>query len=331
VKMEQPMLSKASDQTMGKDAWTRPQKILAVLLAVNLLMSLSTLTVAAVVGARMFDVTSPQSLCNTATTCFAETNLGFTDALAAGLDATRWTRVFDDVVQLAKQLKPLDWTLETKQPCNFLVHCGDLTQTDCTSFVGDHGGVCDWSGTYCESRASQPWQTQKVVPTQIVGCQFFQTASPCYVARPIAPAGTCAWDSASFRCKDADSTNPGRVEATCSEDFKINNDTQQDIERTIDRIQSAAQSYRTNATSTAVSSSLDITQYIARQLESNWTLTASACVSLASALLSTNVSAVLCDDVPECDSFAQWQVVVNAVQILCNKVRNAHIVVKESV
>jgi hypothetical protein len=293
-------------------------------------MSLGTITVVAIVGARIFQVTSPESLCNTATTCLGKPNLGITDALVAGLDPTAWIRIFGDVVQLAKQLKTVNWTLETTQKCNFLVYCGDLSKTDCATFVGDRGGVCDWNEGLgmCQSRSSQTWSTSKVVSTQIVGCQAFHYTSACLDAVPVAPAGKCDWDQDQSRCKDMDSTNPGRVEKTCSEDFKVGNETQQNINDMIDRIQSVAQSYRTNSSGTGVSSSLDITQYIARQLESNWTMTAGACVSLSSALLGTNISAFVCDDdLPQCDSFAQWQVVLSAVHILCERVQNAHIVV----
>jgi hypothetical protein len=293
-------------------------------------MSLITIIFVATVGVRISHATSPESLCSTATTCLGKTNLGITDALVAGLDPVTWNRVFGDVAQIAKQLKTVNWTLETNQTCNFLVRCGDLSHPDCVTFVGDRGGVCDWNdgSGMCQSNASQSWQTSKVVSTQIVGCQYFRFASACIGAVPVPLAGKCDWDNIMFRCQDVNSSNPGRVEKTCSEDFKVDNRTQYDIRDMIDRIQSVAQSYRTNSSGTGVSSSLDITQYIARQLESNWTMTAGACVSLTSALLGTNVSAFACDDdVPQCDNFAQWQVVMKAVHVLCEKVQNAHIVV----
>jgi len=304
-----------------------------VLLVANLVMSLAVIIVIGAVGMRIFDVTSPASLCNTATTCLGNANVELTDALVAGLDPTRWTRVFGDVAKLAKQLRTVDWTLETSQACDFLIHCGDLSHSDCTTFIGDQGGVCDWNdvSAMCESRASQNTTTSKVVSTAIVGCPYFHSSWECQSAVPIPPAGVCNWNQAQYLCIDADSTNPGRVQVRCSEDFKLDNRTQQDIYDTIDRVQTVAQSYRTNATATGVTSSFDITTYIARQLESNWTLTAGACVSLTSAIMGANVSAFACmNDVPQCDNFAQWQVIVSAVNILCQKVQNAHIIVPKA-
>jgi hypothetical protein len=327
--MERPLMSTAVDhQLLNKgDAWTKPQKMLAVLLVANLLLSVGTITIIGVVGTRIFDVTSPESLCNTATSCLEKTNLGITDALVAGLDPASWTKVFGDVVQLAKQVKKVDWTLETKAKCNFMVYCYDLSEIDCPTFVGDKGGNCTWGGTVCQSSPSQTWETSKLVASQVVGCQHFSgDPSGCYMAVPIPPSARCTWNGQT--CTDMDSTNPGRVNYTCTEDFKVDNSTQQDINKMVERIQSVAQSYHTNSSGTGVSSSLNIPQYIARQLESNWTLTASACVSLTTALLGTNISAFVCDDtVPQCDSFAQWQVVMSAVNILCEKVQKARIVV----
>jgi hypothetical protein len=326
--MEQPLMRHTGDSPSKGDAWTKPNKILAVLLALNLLLSLGTIIIVAVVGARLFKVTSPESLCDTATSCIGKANLGITDALMAGLDPTAWTKVFGDVAQLAKQLKKVDWTLETTQACNFLVYCRDLSHPDCTTFVGDKGGVCDWDDGMgrCQSRTTQPWETSKVVSKQIVGCQYFGYPSACLNAVPVPPAGNCDWDPNQF-CKDMDAGNPGRVLQACSEDFKVDNATQQDINQMVDRIQSVAQSYSTNASATGVVSSLNIPQYIARQLESNWTMTASACMSLTTALMGTNVSAFVCNDnVPKCDSFAQLQVVLSAVHILCERVQNAHLV-----
>jgi len=319
------------DQPLHKgDDWTKPQKMLAMLLVTNLLLSVGTITIVGVVGTRIFHVTSPESLCDTATSCLGKTNLGITDALVAGLDPAAWTKVFGDIAQLAKQLKKVDWTLETKAKCNFMVYCYDLPQADCNTFVGDKGGNCtlDEASNVCRTSSSQTWETSKLVASQVVGCQHFNgDPSACYNAVPIAPSGKCTWDP-NNQCTNMDSTNPGRVNATCSEDFKVDNSTQQDINRMVDRIQSVAQSYSTNSSGTGVSSSLNIPQYIARQLESNWTLTASACVSLTTALLGTNVSAFVCDDtIPQCDSFAQWQVVMSAVHILCEKVQKARLVV----
>jgi len=250
--------------------------------------------------------------------------------LVAGLDPSAWTKVFGDVAQLAKQLKKVDWTLETKAKCNFMVYCSDLAQVDCITFVGDKLGKCSWNAasSSCQSPASQTWETTKVAASQVVGCQYFNSnPSGCFNAIPIPPSGMCTWDPNQF-CTDVDSTNPGRVNQTCSEDFKVDNATQQDINKMVDRIQSVALSYSTNSTGTGVSSSLNIPQYIARQLESNWTMTASTCVSLTTALMGTNVSAFVCDDsVPQCDSFAQWQVAMSAVNILCEKVQKARLVV----
>lgn len=73
--------------TSTKEGWTQPQKILALLLLVSLLMNIGTLAIVAVVGAHIFDVTSAESLCNTATSCLAKANLQFVDALVA----TLWT------------------------------------------------------------------------------------------------------------------------------------------------------------------------------------------------------------------------------------------------
>lgn len=222
----------------------------------------------------------------------------------------------------------MDWTLETSQPCDFIIYCSDLAKSDCASFVGDKGGRCEWNdaGSICRTQQSQTWQTSKYVSKQIVGCEHFSfDYSGCTYSVPIPPAGGCAIDPTSNRCVNVDPANPGRVLIKCSQEVKVDNSTSQDISDTIDHIQSTAQSYKTNASATGVSSSIDITQYIARQLESNWTMTAATCMSLTSALLGTNYSEFMCNDVPQCDSFAQVQAYLSAANILCGKVKDAHI------
>lgn len=317
--------------TSPKDGWSQPQKILAFLLVATLLVNLGTLTIVAIVGAHIFDVTSSDSLCRTANSCLGKANLQLQDAIVASLDPVAWGRVAGDVAQLAKQLKTVNWTLETSQKCNFLVYCSYLSSVDCPTFKGDKGGVCEWTGTRCQTPDTQQWETTKVTPQQAVGCVYFRDSYSCVSAVPIAPAARCNWDNTQNQCTDADAQNPGRVMEICREDLSISNDTSANINDAISRAGAMAESYRTNSSRAAVSSSLDITQYIAHQLESNWTLTADTCAALASTVLQVNTSVFACqDNLPNCDSWAQFRVFVQAANILCDKIVNVRLVVNQS-
>lgn len=319
--------------TTSKGMWTQPQKILAMLIVLSVLLNLGTLTVVAIVGARIFDVTSSESLCRTATTCLGKANLQFTDAIVAGLDPTAWNRVFGDIAQLAKQLKVVNWTFYAAENCRFVVRCNDLSSVDCSDFIGDKGGKCEWNaGNYlCQTPSSQTFETSMVTGEYVMGCRHFLDSTSCQNAEPVEPTEGCEWDVRSF-CTDKNPANPARVTVQCREEFSIDNATQQDINNEISKAQSVAESYRTNATRTGVDSSLDITQYIARQLESNWTLTASTCMSLTQSLFYADISPLVCPDNIrlDCDAAAQWRVAVRTVNMLCEKVKAAHLSVNQS-
>lgn len=223
--------------------------------------------------------------------------------------------------------------MEASEKCNFVVYCYQLAAPDCLTFKGDRGGVCTWNTILaeCQNPASQPWVTSKVTSSEIVGCRFFQTSFDCSRASPIDPSSGCMWYGG--LCVDVDGSKPSRMQQTCRKDYVIDQAQDKTIVDSISQIQEVAESYHANSTTPGgpTPSSLDLTQYLARQLEANWTLTAATCESLSSALLQVNLSAAVCGGgPPQCDSDAQWRLWVHTTKLFCEKIKNAHLAINQS-